>query len=66
MKKLHTALTSACLLLACATAQAQSHTDKETQADIQRHRAMAAAHEAAAWRRLPRRKPRQRRAPRRC
>ena len=48
MKKLHTALASACLLLACATAHAQSHTDKETQADIQRHRAMAAAHEAAA------------------
>ena len=48
MTKLHTVFASVCLLLACATAQAQSHTDKETQADIQRHRAMAAAHEAAA------------------
>ena len=48
MTKLHTGFASVCLLLACATAQAQSHTDKETQADIQRHRAMAAAHEAAA------------------
>ena len=48
MKKLHPVFASVCLLLACATAQAQSHTDKETQADIQRHRAMAAAHEAAA------------------
>ena len=48
MKKLHTALASACLLLACVSAQAQTHTDKETQADIERHRAMAAAHEAAA------------------
>ena len=48
MKKLHTALASAFLLLACVSAQAQTHTDKETQADIQRHRAMAAAHQAAA------------------
>ena len=48
MTKLHTVFASVCLLLACATAQAQSHTDKETQADIERHRAMAAAHQAAA------------------
>lgn len=39
----------AALLLTCAAvAQAQQHTDKQTQADIERHRAMAAAHEAAA------------------
>lgn len=38
------------LLLAAATAHAQQggHSDKETRADIERHRAMAAAHEAAA------------------
>ena len=40
------------LLLACSLmagmALAQKHNDKETQEDIQRHRAMAAAHEAAA------------------
>ncbi len=36
------------LLLAGAGVQAQSHTDQETAADVQRHRAMAAAHEAAA------------------
>lgn len=38
------------LLLAAATALAQQggHSDKETRADIERHRAMAAAHEAAA------------------
>lgn len=39
----------AMLLIACAAvAQAQEHNDKQTQADIERHRAMAAAHEAAA------------------
>ena len=36
------------LLLGGAGVHAQSHTDKETVADVQRHRAMAAAHEAAA------------------
>ena len=36
------------LLLGGAGVHAQSHTDKETAADVQRHRAMAAAHEAAA------------------
>ena len=48
MKKLLTALALAPLLLAGALAQAQKHSDKETQADIERHRAMAAAHQAAA------------------
>ncbi|HNZ92103.1 MAG TPA: hypothetical protein PKM82_12930 [Acidovorax sp.] len=41
-------VTLAPLLLAAALAQAQPHSDKETRADIERHRAMAAAHEAAA------------------
>ncbi|RYX95300.1 MAG: hypothetical protein EOO28_12260 [Comamonadaceae bacterium] len=31
-----------------SSAFAQVHTDKETKEDIQRHRAMAAAHESAA------------------
>lgn len=31
-----------------AAAMAQAHSDKEIKQDIQRHRAMAAAHEAAA------------------
>ncbi len=35
-------------LLGTTAAQAQAHKDKETQEDIERHRAMAAAHEAAA------------------
>lgn len=49
MKKLFTTLALAPLLLAGALAQAQgAHSDKETKADIERHRAMAAAHEAAA------------------
>ncbi len=49
MKKLLTALALAPLLLAGALAHAQSaHSDKEIKADIERHRAMAAAHEAAA------------------
>lgn len=42
-----TALLLACSLVA-SMALAQKHADKETQEDIQRHRAMAAAHEAAA------------------
>lgn len=33
---------------AVSGALAQAHTDKETKEDIQRHRAMAAAHESAA------------------
>ena len=45
MKKLFFALTMGCLLAFNAAAQ---HSDKETKEDIQRHRAMAAAHEAAA------------------
>lgn len=49
MHKLLNALALAPLLLAAALAQAEGkHTDKETKADIERHRAMAAAHEAAA------------------
>ena len=48
MKELLTALALAPLLLAGALAHAQTHSDKETKADIERHRAMAAAHEAAA------------------
>ena len=48
MKKLLSALALAPLLLAGALAHAQTHSDKETKADIERHRAMAAAHEAAA------------------
>lgn len=48
MKKLWTALCLAPLLLASAAALAQGHSDKETKEDIARHRAMAAAHEAAA------------------
>lgn len=39
----------ALMLMVCATAvQADEHSEKHTQADIERHRAMAAAHEAAA------------------
>ena len=45
MKKLFFALTMGCLLALNASAQ---HSDKELKEDIQRHRAMAAAHEAAA------------------
>ena len=48
MKKLLTALALAPTLLIGALAHAQTHGDKETKADIERHRAMAAAHEAAA------------------
>ena len=48
MKKLWTALCVAPLLLASAAALAQAHSDKQTKEDIERHRAMAAAHEAAA------------------
>jgi hypothetical protein len=36
------------MLLVGALAHAQAHSDKETKADAERHRAMAAAHEAAA------------------
>ncbi|QLA79981.1 hypothetical protein EXV95_04590 [Acidovorax sp. JMULE5] len=48
MKKLLTALVLAPMLLIGALAHAQAHNDKETKEDIARHRAMAAAHEAAA------------------
>lgn len=43
-----TALALASLLLAATLAHAQNHTDQDTKADVERHRAMAAAHEAAA------------------
>lgn len=45
---LYTALLLAPLWAFASTVQAQGHTDKEKQADIERHRAMAAAHLAAA------------------
>lgn len=48
MKQLFTALILAPLLAFAAVAHAQGHSDKETKADIERHRAMASAHEAAA------------------
>jgi len=50
MKKLLTALALAPLLLAGAAAHAKDdhHSEKEIKADAERHRAMAAAHEAAA------------------
>lgn len=48
MKKRPTTLALAPMLLLGALAHAQTHGDKETQADVARHRAMAAAHEAAA------------------
>ncbi|MDR6215637.1 hypothetical protein [Paracidovorax wautersii] len=46
-KSLLSALVLAPLLALTSAAHAQGHSDKETQADIERHRAMAAAHEAA-------------------
>lgn len=46
MKKL--LMIAAALCMAAGLAQAQQHSDKEAQQDAQRHRAMAAAHEAAA------------------
>ncbi len=48
MKKLLTALAWLPWLALGAAAQAQGHTDKQTQDDAARHRAMAAAHAAAA------------------
>jgi hypothetical protein len=48
MKQLITALALAPMLLVGALAHAQAHNDKDTREDIARHRAMAAAHEAAA------------------
>lgn len=48
MKKLLAAFALAPMLLVGALAHAQAHTDKDTKEDIARHRAMAAAHEAAA------------------
>lgn len=48
MKKSFLALALAPLLLVSAFAHAEVHSEKETKADIERHRAMAAAHESAA------------------
>lgn len=47
MKKMLPALTALALTAMFSIANAQ-HSDKETKEDVQRHRAMAAAHEAAA------------------
>lgn len=48
MKKIRITLTLAPLLLAGALAHAQAGNDKAIKSDVERHRAMAAAHEAAA------------------
>lgn len=48
MNKLVVALAFASSLAGAPAVLAQSHDAKETQQDIARHRAMAAAHEAAA------------------
>ena len=48
MKQSFIALILAPLLAFAAVANAQGHSDKETKADVDRHRAMAVAHEAAA------------------
>ncbi len=48
MLQRHLLSIAACVGLLCAPAWAQEHSDKEIKEDIQRHRAMAAAHEAAA------------------
>lgn len=42
------ALAMTAALTVAALAQAQQHSDQEIKADAERHRAMAAAHEAAA------------------
>lgn len=47
MKKVLVALVSIALTATVCIA-AETHSDKETKADVARHRAMAAAHEAAA------------------
>lgn len=47
MKKTLAALSTLALAATFSIAHAQ-HSDKQTQEDVQRHRAMAAAHEAAA------------------
>jgi hypothetical protein len=47
-KKLLSSLGALALAATCCGVQAQPHSDKEKKEDIQRHRAMAAAHEAAA------------------
>jgi len=47
MKKMLPALAALALSAMFSIANAQ-HSDKETKEDVQRHRAMAAAHEAAA------------------
>ena len=48
VKKCFVALTLPALLLWSMAAQAQAHSAAEIKADVQRHRAMAVAHEAAA------------------
>ena len=48
MKTLLATLALVPLMLLGAGAHAQGHSDKEIAADVQRHRAMAVAHEAAA------------------
>lgn len=47
-KKCLAAIAAVTCAAAMSSAFAQVHTDKETKEDIQRHRAMAAAHESAA------------------
>ena len=47
MKKMPPALAALALIAMFSIAHAQ-HSDKQTTEDVQRHRAMAAAHEAAA------------------
>ncbi len=46
--KFFSVLAALALSLSVSAALAQAHGSKETQQDIQRHRAMAAAHEGAA------------------
>lgn len=48
MKHMFAALILAPLLAFAAIAQAQDHSEKDTKVDVERHRAMAAAHKAAA------------------
>jgi hypothetical protein len=48
MKRFSACLCVAALAVAAPALQAQPHSDKDRKEDIQRHRAMAAAHEAAA------------------
>lgn len=48
MKSFLSALLLSPLLVCASLAHAHDHSEQETKADIERHRAMAAAHEAAA------------------